>query len=389
MKNLFFLFLILTSSVFAQNSKDTYQIYYGCYTNGDTIPDESIMNLREVTVYKNNQKPKDASLGAWDYLIYKNKKITTLPGTGIAPWVYNKDFYGRNNILPDKIVIQNILINIYDGDKIIASQKLSPQTFYRKSSTTKKCDQFSTANFSVKGKILTGAKTKTPLSNQKVKLVNEKHEEVQSATTDQYGDFEFVEVQSAQKYNLEIDKNDKVVDGLVFLAKQDGTIVRGFNRSGETYVFSLLPQDVITLKEEKAEDTELSIQYFSTSKQSELTAVENIYYEANVSTIKPESFPTLDKIIAAMVKDKTLYLSINSFTDSKGDEEANLILSKQRAQKVMAYFVSKGIEQKRLEAKGFGESQIKNRCINGVDCSEKEQQLNRRTEFKFTKAPIK
>jgi outer membrane protein OmpA-like peptidoglycan-associated protein len=51
----------------------------------------------------------------------------------------------------------------------------------------------------------------------------------------------------------------------------------------------------------------------------------------------------------------------------------------------MEYFILKGIEKSRLSAKGFGETQIKNRCINGIDCSETEHMLNRRTEFNFTK----
>jgi hypothetical protein len=39
----------------------------------------------------------------------------------------------------------------------------------------------------------------------------------------------------------------------------------------------------------------------------------------------------------------------------------------------------------RLKAEGKGETEIRNRCINGVDCSDKEHEYNRRTEFKFSK----
>ena len=93
----------------------------------------------------------------------------------------------------------------------------------------------------------------------------------------------------------------------------------------------------------------------------------------------------LDKIIEAMKQNTALKLFISSHTDSNGDDAYNMTLSEKRAQKVMEYFIIEGIDKGRLMAKGFGETKIINRCGNGVDCSELEHQLNRRTEFKFTK----
>jgi outer membrane protein OmpA-like peptidoglycan-associated protein len=47
----------------------------------------------------------------------------------------------------------------------------------------------------------------------------------------------------------------------------------------------------------------------------------------------------------------------------------------------MAWLVSKGIDAKRLRGKGYGESQLLNRCKDGVKCSEEEHLKNRRSEF--------
>jgi outer membrane protein OmpA-like peptidoglycan-associated protein len=116
-----------------------------------------------------------------------------------------------------------------------------------------------------------------------------------------------------------------------------------------------------------------------------MTVIENVYYDPNSADVKTESLEKLDKISSAMLLNKNLKLSINSHTDSKGEDTYNMTLSEKRAQKVMEYFIFKGIEKSRLSAKGFGETQIKNRCINEVDCSETEHMLNRRTEFNFTK----
>jgi outer membrane protein OmpA-like peptidoglycan-associated protein len=86
-----------------------------------------------------------------------------------------------------------------------------------------------------------------------------------------------------------------------------------------------------------------------------------------------------------MTLNPALKLAIESHTDAKGEDSYNLTLSTKRSQTVVNYLISKGIATSRLSAKGFGETQIKNRCKNGVDCSELEHELNRRTEFKFTK----
>jgi outer membrane protein OmpA-like peptidoglycan-associated protein len=51
----------------------------------------------------------------------------------------------------------------------------------------------------------------------------------------------------------------------------------------------------------------------------------------------------------------------------------------------VSYLNSQGIDIKRLKAEGKGETEIRNRCVNGIDCSDKEHEYNRRTEFKFSK----
>src|SRR5690606_27985173 len=65
----------------------------------------------------------------------------------------------------------------------------------------------------------------------------------------------------------------------------------------------------------------------------------------------------------------------------------NLDLSQRRANSAKNYLVNRGIASDRIEAVGYGETQILNHCTNGVNCSEAEHQLNRRTEFKIIEGP--
>jgi len=76
-----------------------------------------------------------------------------------------------------------------------------------------------------------------------------------------------------------------------------------------------------------------------------------------------------------------LIIHIESHTDSRGDDLYNKILSEKRAQSTLNWLVDQGIDRERLSAKGYGETQHINQCSNGVECTEEEHQLNRRSMF--------
>ncbi|MCE3278105.1 MAG: OmpA/MotB domain protein [Bacteroidetes bacterium] len=171
----------------------------------------------------------------------------------------------------------------------------------------------------------------------------------------------------------------------LYMAKTDGTIIKQFKKAGNSFVYELLPAELVSLAKENEVDPVLAIKDFAASSKAELIVDQDIYYSAGSSEIKEASIPKLDKIIASMATNKSLKLIINSHTDARGDDASNMKLSQDRAQKVMDYFISKGVDKSRLTSKGFGETQLKNRCSNNVDCSEAEHRLNRRTEFKFMK----
>ena len=110
--------------------------------------------------------------------------------------------------------------------------------------------------------------------------------------------------------------------------------------------------------------------------------IPNIYYDYDKATLREESFPVLDKLIGFFNENKDLTIEIGSHTDSRGSDSYNLNLSQRRAQSVVDYFISKGVPSEQLTAKGYGETKIKNRCINNVNCTEEEHQENRRTTFR-------
>ena len=77
-----------------------------------------------------------------------------------------------------------------------------------------------------------------------------------------------------------------------------------------------------------------------------------------------------------------MVIEIGAHTDASGPSGYNLELSERRAKAVKRYLEKKGISASRLVAKGYGETQLLNKCKDGVRCSKDEHAINRRTEFK-------
>lgn len=240
----------------------------------------------------------------------------------------------------------------------------------------------------IAGKLLIGEKEKKPLIQQVVYLVNQKLDTLKSTITDAFGDFTFGKVDTTQNLTIHIAPSEKTKSGpLVFLAKLTGEIISEFKRSPKgDFEYKLLKADVTILSPlEESDDIILKYKKFEKSGSKNLLASENIYYELNKFTVTLEGELILDKVITILNANPNVNLEVISHTDSRGEDGANLTLSQKRSNAVTDYLSSKGIDKARLKAIGKGESDIKNRCGNGIECSDKEHEFNRRTEFNFTK----
>jgi outer membrane protein OmpA-like peptidoglycan-associated protein len=93
-------------------------------------------------------------------------------------------------------------------------------------------------------------------------------------------------------------------------------------------------------------------------KSLEQTAIKlnNIYFDFDKFDLKPESFVELDRVYKFLTDNPEVNIEISAHTDSKGSDEYNLELSQKRAESVVAYLVSKGVNTSRLTPKGYGET---------------------------------
>lgn len=134
--------------------------------------------------------------------------------------------------------------------------------------------------------------------------------------------------------------------------------------------------------------------------------VENIFYDFDKATLRPESKEALDQLAQMLRDNPNITLEMSSHTDRWGSDEYNIDLSNRRAKSVVDYLIAAGIAPDRLTWAGYGKTRPKNvtKRINSqfpqfeegtvlteeyiLTLSEEDQgvadQINRRTEFKVT-----
>ena len=110
--------------------------------------------------------------------------------------------------------------------------------------------------------------------------------------------------------------------------------------------------------------------------------LDNIIFNLDKWDILPAARPDLAYVAQLMIDNPNIKVEMSSHTDSRGSNAYNQELSQKRAQATVDYLLAKGISRDRLIARGAGETELLNKCADGVQCTEAEHTINRRTEFK-------
>jgi outer membrane protein OmpA-like peptidoglycan-associated protein/tetratricopeptide (TPR) repeat protein len=131
--------------------------------------------------------------------------------------------------------------------------------------------------------------------------------------------------------------------------------------------------------------------YFQINKAIELEPIQigskivlnNIFFDFDKATLRDISKIELEKLTKLMVNNPKIIVEISGHTDAKGNENYNLKLSQDRAQAVVNYLITRGIDKNRMIAKGYGKSRpiANNYNPDGTENPE-GMQLNRRVELK-------
>ena len=109
-----------------------------------------------------------------------------------------------------------------------------------------------------------------------------------------------------------------------------------------------------------------------------------INWNLGSATLTSQAKSIIDtRLMPVLAQNPGVKLEIASHTDSRGTSSSNQDLSDRRAKAVADYLVTKGVNSSLLVANGYGENRLKNRCKDGVSCTEREHAANRRTEFRL------
>lgn len=161
------------------------------------------------------------------------------------------------------------------------------------------------------------------------------------------------------------------------------------------YEFDTKPNSPYTITAQKDRYATKKTQYAKPKRSTKLVTdslglygvgdvfqLKNIYYDLNKFFIRPDAAKELDHVASILKEYPQMQIEMRSHTDARSTDLYNVRLSESRARAAVDYLVSRGVKAGRLVARGYGEAEVINGCVDGVSCSENEHQKNRRTEFK-------
>lgn len=205
--------------------------------------------------------------------------------------------------------------------------------------------------------VITNSETGAILDNATVTLFDSNFKELQRVTSDGQGNYTF-KVDCGKKYYVRGEKEE--------YETQEASITVP-TKSGKT--------DLPLATAEKVKEVKVG------SDLAKTFDIKIIYFDLDKSKIRTDAALELEKILDVMKQNPTIKIDVRSHTDSRQTAEYNAALSDRRAKATVAWLVKNGINASRLTGKGFGESELVNKCADGVTCLEEEHQLNRRSEF--------
>ena len=175
--------------------------------------------------------------------------------------------------------------------------------------------------------------------------------------------------------------NDKGYYGKIRLKEKTNYEINCDNR--ELYYFDAMPVQRTT----KGIKISTTLKQDFCLKSQIIIMTVPIYYDLDRAEIRKDAAAILDeKILPLLLKYPKLRMELGSHTDCRSSYDYNIDLSQRRADSAVAYLVRKGVDARRLLAKGYGESQLVNDCkCEGavkVPCTETQHQENRRTTIK-------
>ena len=214
------------------------------------------------------------------------------------------------------------------------------------------------------GGLVTDASSGSPVTSANVELMNLCDNSIELYRSDASGKFSF-ETLCGCDYKM--------------VATKDGFVV-----AEKTIKGNCEPRDISIAMITDREIIPTGSRPVKTYSVGEVIRIRDLYYDYDKSNIRPDAALRLDKVVSLMNRYPSMNIELGSHTDARGNDSYNSKLSQRRADSAVRYIISKGIDRSRLSARGYGEREITNHCVNGVNCKDETHEENRRTEIRIT-----
>ena len=208
--------------------------------------------------------------------------------------------------------------------------------------------------------IITDSETNMPVADSQITLFDADMTKLKTVNTDANGIYDLGTVECDKKYYVRADKVDYETNELPFTTPKI---------AGNTYFPILIKKRLIKIEE----GIDLADKKF--------LDIPLIYFNLDKSFIRKDAAFELEKILALMNQYPNIKVDVRSHTDSRQTDDYNMKLSERRAKSTIGWLVKNGVDPSRLTGRGYGESQLINKCSDGIKCSEAEHQMNRRSQF--------
>lgn len=235
---------------------------------------------------------------------------------------------------------------------------------------------------SVRGRIVADNADKTAIPNLTVTILVDDTDHRYKAQCDKDGTFVIDELLQGSDYHFEVESSEEVPEGTALtLMNQQGFAVTQLI-AGETS--SVSDHELDGLDERYALNA-LDLDSLMKNRTDEMPFSLQLSFSNNDELLR-NSKAEMTKVVNFMKMNPNYNVDFVVYTDSKGNDMVNILVTEQRAYKITNFMLKHGITYDRISYSGGGEGKIINHCKNEVECTEKEHQVNRRIEFKLYKA---
>ncbi len=261
-----------------------------------------------------------------------------------------------DNVKSDNYIIKGILNNVNLEDGIVSANEL--MNCQANNGIISKEILYSDRNFIIKGRAFECNST-TPIAGINVTLENKDLAVKKSTMTDSQGNF-LLQLPETGTYDL--------YGRLESYFSQIERVTGGdYNRDKNLFV-----------------KLEMCAEKVDCGKG---LGLKNILFDLDKYVIKDIAKTELNRLVRFMLDNPSVKVEVGSHTDCRSSHKYNEVLSQNRANASVDYVVSQGIERSRITGKGYGETVLLNECADGINCTEAQHSINRRTEMKVICPP--